>query len=227
MESDINSAAASVFASPLHHVNVSGDTLHSTDVVEAEAHIGGAAPSTGDNSLHNTYCNGPVKTDTDILTGNDTNSESDSDEIMKDSSRFSPSPKFPMSIADLYVGSGSETESDDTTKLVANVRNALENEENPNGKHFYYKTVLHRKNHNAKDNEKNTKRLLSKQHADNEHHGLSKCNESSTLGTSKSLGGMGSNDDRAERDQKRLEHFQRITQSRKNVGVLDYPKYLR
>ncbi len=216
-------ATAPVLISPMQ-TNASGDTSFSTDVVEAEARID-RAPLTQAHSLRNTYCNnGSVRTNDDDITTDHhgTNSEGDGDAIVKDSPRLSPSSKSPPSIADLYAGSGSEGESDDSSNMVTSIRNVLENEdEKSSRKHFHYKNAFRFKKRNGKNNEQDTKRT------NKEHCRLGKCNESSTPGSPGSSGEMDSNDGRTTRDRRRLEHFQRITQSRKNIGVLDSPKFLR
>ncbi len=216
-------AAAPVLTSPMH-ANAPGDASFSTDVVEAEARIDGAPP-TRVHSLRNTYCNnGSVRTDDDDMTTDHhgTNNESDGDAIVKYSPRLSPSSKISPSITDLYAGSGSEGESDDSSNMVTNIRNVFESEgEKSSGKHSHYINTFRLKKRNGKSNEQDTKCT------NKEHCRLGKCNESSTSGSPGSSGEMDSNGGRTTRDRMRLAHFQRIAQSRKNIGVLDNLKFLR
>ncbi len=159
---------------------------------------------------------------------NGTNSESGSDTTVKDSPTFSTSPKFPASIADLYAGSESEGDSDDSSNLIANVRNTLEDEEKPNRKHFHYKNALCYKKNNFKSKAQGSKRSSPNYSGNKDHCDIgTKCNKPSTLVSPKGLGDVGPNDDRSARERKRIEHFQKISQSRKNIGVLNNPKFMR
>ncbi len=214
----------------------------SKDAVEAEVQIDNAAapPTRAAYSPRNTttYCNNDsVRTD-DVGEAGITidhhrdgmNIESDDDDvIVKYSPRLSPSSKLPPSIVDLYAGSGSESESDNSSNIITNnVRNILESDadegkSSPKKNHFHYKNTFHRKKRNDKKNDQDAAKCTNK-----EHSRFGKYTESSTSGSPpRNTGGMDSNDGPTTRDRQRLEHFQRITQSRKNIGVLDNPKFVR